>query len=271
MPDWLEILRECSRNIRKNILPILEKPSTQASYGRGAGGDTIQQIDLTAENTLIDTIKQYDIAFTLVSEESGIKKIGKNPQYYVITDPIDGTTNALRGIPFIATSIAVSRKPQLQNIETAIVTDIHHNITYTAQKGEGAHKNNKKTVTSQTSNLENAVVGIDFNTYKAAQHVKTITTLLQSTKHPRHLGADALEICYVADGTSDAFVDIRGKLRVTDMAASMLIVTEAGGTITTPDGKKLDAPLSPVQRVSFIAAGNKIIHKRIKTIIEKGA
>jgi len=208
MPNWLEILQECSKNIQKNALPLLQKPQNQTTHGKGAGGDITHQIDHIAENTIINTIKQYDIAFILISEEAGIKKIGKNPQYYVTTDPIDGTTNALRGLPFVATSIAVSKKPQLQSIETALVTDLHHNTSYNSQKGEGAHKNNKKITPSQTTNLENSVLGIDFNTYKKSQHIKTVTALLQSTKHPRHLGADALEICYVADGTSDAFVDI---------------------------------------------------------------
>lgn len=270
MPDWLEILLECSKNVQKNTLHLLKKPQHQTDYGTGAGGDTTYQIDHIAENTIINTIKHQDIAFTLISEEAGIKKIGKNPQHYVTIDPIDGTTNALRGMPFVATSIAISQKPQLQDITTALVTDLHHNITYTAQKGEGAYKNNQKITPSKTTNLENLVLGIEF-TSKTPQHIKAITTLLQNTRHPRHLGADALEICYVADGTTDGFVDIRGKLRVTDVAAAQLILTEAGGVITTPEGKKLNAPLAPTQRVSFVAAANKTLHRKIKTLIKEGA
>lgn len=269
MPDWLKILKECSRNVREAVLPLLEKPQTQSSHGKGAGGDMTHAVDVAAENAIINTIKRHAIAFTLISEEAGVKKFGENPEFYITTDPVDGTTNALRGIPFVATSIAVSRKPSLQSVETAVVADIIHNVTYTAQKNQGAYKNNKKIATSRTNHLETAVVGIDFNTYKATQHLGAITALLQNIKHPRHLGADALEICYVADGTSDAFVDIRGKLRVTDMAAAMLILTEAGGNITKPHGQKLDAPLSPTQKVSFIAAGNETMHKQIKDIILK--
>jgi len=270
MPEWLEILLECSKNVQKDTLHLLRKPQRQANYGTGAGGDTTYQIDHIAENAIIDTIKRHDIAFTLISEEAGIKKIGKNPQNYVTIDPIDGTTNALRGMPFVATSIAVSEKPQLEGITTALVTDLHHDTTYTAQKGEGAYKNNKKITPSQTATLENLVLGIEF-TSKTPQHVKAITTLLQNTKHPRHLGADALEICYVADGTTDGFVDIRDKLRVTDMAAAQLILTETGGVITTPEGRKLNAPLVPTQRVSFIAAANKTLHQKIKKLITEGA
>lgn len=161
MPDWLEILQECSKNVQKNTLPLLKKPQNQTNYGIGAGGDTTYQIDHTAENTIINIIKHHDIAFILISEEAGIKKIGKNPKHYVTIDPIDGTTNALRGIPFVATSIAISEKPQIQNVTTALVADLHHSVTYTAKKGEGAQKNNKKITSSQKTTLENLVLGIE--------------------------------------------------------------------------------------------------------------
>jgi myo-inositol-1(or 4)-monophosphatase len=270
MPEWLEILLECSRNVRENTLRLLQKPRHQITYGIGAGGDTTYQIDHIAENTIINTIKQYNLTFTLISEEAGIKKIGKNPQHYVTIDPIDGTTNALRGMPFVATSIAVSEKPQLQSVTHALVMDLHHNITYTAQKGEGAQKNNKKITPSKTIKLENLILGVE-STPKTPQQINSLIAVLQNTKHPRHFGADALEICYVADGTTDGFVDLRDKLRVTDMAAAQLILTEAGGIITAPNGKKINVPLAPKERVSFIAIANKTLHRKIKFLITKGA
>ena len=73
-----------------------------------------------------------------------------------------------------------------------------------------------------------------------------------------------LELCYVADGRTDAFVDIRGKLRVTDMVASYLILREAGGIIVTPEGEELNVPLAATQRLSFIAASNKKMYETIK-------
>jgi len=270
MPDWQEILRECSQNVRANTLHLLQKPRHERSYGTGAGGDTTFQIDHIAENTIINTIKHHSIEFTLISEEAGIKKIGKNPKWYVTIDPIDGTTNALRGMPFVATSIAVSEKPQFQSVTHALVTDLHHNMTYTAQKGMGAQKNNKKIKPAKTSTLEDLTLGIEI-LLKTPQNVKAATAILRNTKHPRHLGADALEICYVADGTTDGFIDLRNKLRVTDMAAAQLILTEAGGVITKPDGKKITLPLEPTQRTSFIAAANKTLHRKLKALITQGA
>jgi myo-inositol-1(or 4)-monophosphatase len=269
MPDWQEILLECSINVRTNALHLLQKPRDQISYGIGAGGDTTFQIDRIAENTIMDTIKHHSVDFTLISEEAGIKKIGKNPQYCVTIDPIDGTTNALRGIPFVATSIAVSKKPQFQNVTHALVADLHRDVIYTAQKGEGAQKNNKKIKPAETRALKDLTLGIEI-LLETSQHIKAAKAILKSTKHPRHLGADALEICYVADGATDGFIDLRDKLRVTDIAAAQLILTEAGGIITRPNGRKINLPLAPTQRTSFIAAANKTLHQKLKTLIIRG-
>ena len=130
-------------------------------------------------------------------------------------------------------------------------------------KGEGVHRNGQKIAPSQLASIESAVVGLDLNAFKVLEIVPRLAGLMQKTKHVRHFGANALELCYVADGTTDAFIDIRGKLRTTDVAAGWLILKEAGATITTPDGEPLNAKLSPKQHVSFIAAGNPKIHRII--------
>ena len=268
--NWLNILIQCKNNIQKQITPLLKTLNQpQPNLGIGAGGDPIKQIDLTAENAIINTLKHHKISFTLISEESGVKKYGKSPyQHYVTADPIDGTTNLMRGIPFYATSIAVSTKPTLNNIHTALVADLLHNITYTTQKGKGAHRDNKKITPSKRESLEEAVIGMDLNTYKIQKIAPQLTSLIKKTKHIRHLGANALELCYVADGTTDAFVDIRGKLRTTDMAAAWLIIQEAGAKITTPDEKPLTTTIDPKQKVEFVASANQKIHKTILNLIK---
>jgi myo-inositol-1(or 4)-monophosphatase len=268
--NWLQILTECKNVIRTQITPLLKTlKQPQPNLGIGAGGDPIRHIDLIAENTITSTLENHNVSFTLISEESGIKKYGKNPQeHFVTADPIDGTTNLTRGIPFYATSIAVSTKPTLNTIHTALVADLYHSITYTAQKGEGAYRENKKITPSKETLLEEAVIGVDLNTYKIQEIIPKLTSLIQKTKHIRHLGANALELCYVADGTTDAFIDIRGKLRATDMAAAWLILEEAGAKITTPEEKPLNIKLNPKQKVAFVASANQRIHKTILNLIK---
>jgi myo-inositol-1(or 4)-monophosphatase len=262
---WLPILKEASQKIRREVLPLFGTNEANIELGKGAGGDTIKKIDLAAENALIQTLQDHKISCTLISEETGTKKIGPKPDsFYLTTDPLDGTTNAVRGLPFIATSIAVSKTPHLKDVETALVFDILYNVTYTAERHKGTLRNEEKIKPSPTTSLEDAVIGIDFNALKIEELVTRLTPLLQKTKHLRHLGANALELCYVADGTTDAFIDLRGKLRVTDIAAAYLILREAGGIMVTPEGTEINVPLDAAQRVSFIATANTPLYENIR-------
>jgi myo-inositol-1(or 4)-monophosphatase len=269
LTDWPAILNVASERMKKEILRLYTTTEATVEFGVGAGGDVKKKIDLAAEKALLDTLNEHKASCTLVSEESGTKQIGAEPSSYTLTvDPLDGTTNSLRGLPFFATSLAVSRKPCLKYVEIALVSDLIHNVTYTAQKRHGAFKNGKIIKSSRKVSLEDIVMGVDINTLNAKQIVNQMTRLFEHTKHLRHFGANALEICYVADGSTDAFVDIRGKLRVTDVAAAQLILREAGGIITAPDGKTLDAPLDAAQRISFIAAANKPLHTLIQKLLK---
>jgi myo-inositol-1(or 4)-monophosphatase len=269
--NWQQILIQCKNNIQKQITPLLKTLNQpQPNLGIGAGGDPIKQIDLTAEDAITKTLIEHSISFTLISEESGVKEYGETPhENFVTVDPIDGTTNLERGIPFYATSIAVSTKPILNAIHTSLVADLPHDITYMAQKGKGAYRNYQKITPSENTSLEEAVIGIDLNTYRVKEIAPKLSSIIQQTKHIRHLGANALELCYVADGTTDAFLDIRGKLRATDMAAAWLIIQEAGAKITTPEGKPLNIRLHPKQKVTFIAAANPKIHKIILNFLRR--
>ena len=126
----------------------------------------------------------------------------------------------------------------------------------------------KKYSTSTIASLDDAVVGLDLNTYKVKELVPKLTALIEKSKHIRHFGANALELCYVANGLTDAFVDVRGKLRTTDVAAGFLIVKEAGGIVTTPENQALNVELDPKQTLSFIASGNMQIHKKIVGLVK---
>jgi myo-inositol-1(or 4)-monophosphatase len=172
------------------------------------------------------------------------------------------------GCLFYACSIAVSRQRRLNDVYAGLVADLAHDVTYTAFEGKGAYRDGKKIETSKTSVLEEAVVGLDLNTYKVREVAPKLTALIAKTKNIRHFGANALELCYVANGLTDAFVDIRGKLRTTDVAAGFLILKEAGGIVTKPDNQRLNVELDPKQTMSFVASGNMEIHKKIISLVK---
>jgi len=268
--DWLRAIEKCSREMRREILRLSGSREAKIELGVGAGGDVTKKIDAVAERAFINTLENEGFSFTLISEEIGLKKVGSQPSnVYVTLDPLDGSTNASRGLPFMAISIAVSEKPYLRNVKTGLVMDVVHNVVYKAERGRGAWKNGSSLKPSETFQINEAVIGIDFDTFKIGNLIKRLTPLLAEAKHLRHLGANALEMCYVADGTMDAFIELRDKLRTTDSAAAYLILKEAGALITTPEGEELDAPLSATKSVSFIASGNPTIHKKIMEHLKK--
>jgi myo-inositol-1(or 4)-monophosphatase len=268
--DWLPILIQCKENLMAHIRPLLKTlKEPQPDLGIGAGGDQMKLVDLTAEKAIVEVLTARGLSFTLVSEESGVKEYGADPKAcYVTVDPIDGTTNLVRGLPFYCSSIAVSHKPMLSDVYAALVADLFHGTTYTAIKQKGAFRDGQKITTSAITSLTEAVVGLDLNTYKAKEIAPQLSELIQNTKHIRHFGANALELCFVAEGLTDAFVDIRGKLRTTDVAAGFLIIKEAGGTISAPDGQVVDVKLDPQQTLKFVASGNTNIHESILSLLK---
>ncbi len=269
--DWPKIFLDCKNNVIAHVQPLHETSKESQPYlGIGAGGDRTKLADLTAEKAVVETLLENDISFTLISEESGIQKFGdKSEACYVTVDPIDGTTNFVRLLPFFCTSIAVSDKPVSSRVFAACVTDLFRNTTYTAFKGKGAFRDREKIKPSTTKSLDadEAVVGLDLNTYKLKSVAPQLSSLIQETRHIRHFGANALELCYVADGLTDAFIDLRGRLRATDVAAGFFIIREAGGILTSPEGQTIDLKLDPKETVKFVASGNREIHRRILDLV----
>jgi len=268
--DWQQILQECKTNIQTAINPCLKTlREPLPNLGMGAGGDMMKPVDLAAETAIVKTLQKHSVSFTLISEESGIKEYGAAPkECYLCVDPIDGTTNLMHGLPFYASSIAVSSKPDLASVYAGMVVDLAHNVTYTAFEGKGAFRNGEHIQTSTTQSLDECVIGVDFNAYKAKVSMSIVAALIENIRHTRHFGANALEICYVADGLTDAFIDLRGRIRTTDVAAGFLIIKEAGGVVTTPDNKFLNVKLDPAQKLSFIASGNMQMHQKIVSLIK---
>ncbi|HLN45918.1 MAG TPA: inositol monophosphatase family protein [Candidatus Sulfotelmatobacter sp.] len=270
--DWPQILLNCKNNVKTHVQPLhdmLKEP--QPDLGIGAGGDRTKLADLTAEKAVVETLLENGISFTLISEESGTQKFGDKPDAcYATVDPIDGTTNFVRFLPFFCTSIAISDKPVSSRVFAACVTDLFHDITYTAFKDKGAFRDGKKIKPSTTKSLDadETVIGLDLNTYKLKSVASQLSNLIQETRHIRHFGANALELCYVADGLTDAFIDLRGRLRATDVAAGFFIIEEAGGILTSPQGKPIDLKLDPRETVKFVASGNKEIHRRILNLVK---
>jgi len=259
-------LKQMAKQVYSVVHPLLGSSESGKILGSGFGGDKTRLIDAIAEETIVQHLRHNCVSCTFVGEERGVEEIGDQPDFYLITDAVDGTTNAVRGIGFVSASFAVSPTDRLDDLEAAVVIDLSNGAIFEAEKGKGARYRGKKIKPSDTAVLEEAVVSVDVS--RASETVDRLVPLMKTVKSVRSLGSAALEICQVASGFLDAYVDIRSKLRTLDIAAGMLILKEAGGLFIQPDGGGFeDVSLTELKRFSVIAAANEEVCKGIVSLL----
>jgi len=262
----MNCLKEIAREVYSAVKSLLGTSESKKILGKGFCGDQTLLIDEVAENTIINYLKRQKISCTFIGEEHGVQKFGKKPAFYLISDAVDGTTNATRGISFVSTSLAVSLTDDLGRIESALVMNLCTGEMYEAERGKGSKYKGEKIKTSETAFLKDAVFGIDIS--HAPNSVEPTVPFLKIVKSVRSFGSASLEICHVASGRFDAYVDLRGMLRPLDIAAALLIVKEAGGIVLQPDGEGFDGyPLSEMNRFSVVASANENLHREIMSVI----
>src|ERR687898_1100536 len=284
----LDILIESSKNVYSEIKDLLGTSEGASKISFGAGGDISRKIDIVAEKAVLNTIKSSNISPVIIGEECGIVNLNKsysssssssnnNDNGFVIMDAVDGTTNAIRGIPFSCCSLAFANEFKLSSVTDAVVLDLFTGDIYSASKQKGSFFNNKKisvrnekdfsSITS-LEDLKSIDVLIGTNVSGVPPHIlDEISKVISFSSHIRHFGANALELCYFARGFMDAYIDIRGKIRSTDMVAAYLIAKEAGGKLYSPNGQELDSDLGLKTKLSFYAVSNKKIFDLLKTSI----
>ncbi len=267
MKEWDQFLTGIALQIQKEVKPFFGKPEASEEIWLKEVQGKRAKIDAIAARVLLRRLKDAGRSLVLVSEECGELRFGSNPRHYLIVDEVDGTTNATHGIPFYATSLAICDGPRLSNAEEGVVVNLANGDTYTARRGGGARKNGSKIHPSQNLDLKEALLVLDTSPTAGAS-IADLIPILQSCNHVRHYGAAALEMCLLAEGRIDAFVDLRERLRITDVAAALLVLREAGGAVVGRPRRRLDAPLRHNEKVSFIAAGNQRLLKKVNEKIQ---
>ena len=286
----LDILIESSKNVYSEIKDLLGTSEGASKISLGAGGDISRKIDIVAETAVLNTIKSNNISPVIIGEECGIVNLNKsfsssssssssndNDNGFIIMDAVDGTTNAIRGIPFSCCSLAFANEFKLSSVTDAVVIDLFTGDIYSASKQKGSFFNNKKinvrnekdfrSITS-LEDLKSIDVLIGTNVSGVPPHILgEISKVISFSSHIRHFGANALELCYFARGFMDAYIDIRGKIRSTDMAAAYLISKEAGGELYSTNGQELDSELGLKNKLSFYAVSNKKLFDLIKSSV----
>ena len=213
----------------------------------GADGTPTKLIDKLAEDVAIKTIDNSKTTVNLLSEEAGF--IDNNAEYTFVLDPVDGTRNAIRGIPFFTVSLAVGRH-SLSDVEYGIIKHVSTGDIYEAEAGMGAFYNKNHILVPDVAAQEPL--------YSASLGKRCEQNTQDMVKNAivRSFGSASLEMCLVATGAIDAYIVSREFLRVTDIAASTLFLREAGGIVADISGESLDMTLTLDERTSVLAAGN---------------
>ena len=243
--------------IEKAVSGLIGKPEAGVTLRIGADGTPTEKIDEVAENAALRVLEKNGRSMRFVSEELGEKIIGEEPEFTFVLDPVDGTFNAVNNIPFFCVPIAIGGS-DLSEINYGYVKNLVNCDIYSAEKGKGAFLNGKRIHVSDHSEL----VELSVISYSERPHALPINN--HNVRRVRVYGCAALELCYIASGIFDAFIDMRNMLRVTDIAASKLIVEEAGGRVTDWSGNPLTTALDVRQRVNMVASNGRAHDKLLE-------
>ncbi|NJD78177.1 MAG: bifunctional fructose-bisphosphatase/inositol-phosphate phosphatase [Candidatus Methanoperedens sp.] len=257
--SYYNLCNDVAEAIENATSHLIGKPEAGVTLRIGADGTPTEVIDEAAENAALSVLEKDGRSIRIVSEELGEKIIGDKPEFTLVLDPIDGTFNAVNNIPFYCAPIAIAGS-DLSDIRYGFVKNLVTGDIYTAEKGKGSFLNGKKIHVSTLSELSR--VGV--LSYSHRPHAIAINN--HNVRRVRVFGSAALELCYIASGIFDAFIDMRGMLRVSDIAAGKLIVEEAGGYVSDGKGKSLSTPLDVKKRVNIVAS-NGYIHDKLLELV----
>ena len=250
--DWLAVCRRAGEAVAIALERYPTRAEREQPTGRGEGGDMALVIDRAAEDAVFAELEALGQPLTVISEERGeVALLGGGP-VHVVVDPVDGSLNAKRGLPFYCVSIAVARGATMGDVEVAYVLDLGTGEEWWAERGRGAHRNAERLARLEPAPLEIlAVESAHPATVAAAADALAAT----GADRLRALGSIALALCSVAAGRADAMVSLR-PARSVDAAAAQLVVREAGAALAFPDAgpDPLATPLSLDMRSRVAAA-----------------
>jgi len=250
----LELAEAVDRAVRE----LAEDPGEVV--GRGADGAPSHRIDRVAEQAVLRFLDYEDVKVDVLSEEAG--RLNRGGEGLLVLDPIDGTHNAIRGIPAYAVSLALGERT-LSDVHEGLVRDLATGATYHARKGHGATLNGR-TIRVRRFVPEDAL----FTMYLGSNAHPDVAMKTSRARRVRSFGAASLDLCLVARGAADLYymhsAAVETKLRVVDIAAGILIVREAGGVVEDLEGRDLDLPLRSDPRTDLVAFGDPRAREAIR-------
>jgi myo-inositol-1(or 4)-monophosphatase len=265
--DWLGFCRRAAGAARDAVHAYATTAERAVETGRGEGGDTAYVIDRAAEDAIFREIEALGVPLLAVSEERGELEVEGGGPVRIVIDPVDGSLNAKRGLPFACVSIAIASGPRMADVEIGWVAELDPRISegdeprpgrdWWAIRGEGAFRDGEPLPELEPGPLE--VLGIET---ARPELVAAAAEAIQATeaRRIRALGSVAMTLCLVAAGQLDGMASLR-PIRSVDAAAAQLLVTEAGGAVAFP----ADDQLSLEMRSRVLAGRDAEVLERLVT------
>lgn len=195
--------------------------------------NVVSYVDKEAEKMIVEGLSGLDEGIGFITEEETAQTHDINGYNWII-DPLDGTANFVHGVPHYSVSLALAKGKE---VLTGVVYHIPADETYWAVQGGGAWKGDRKLSVSPAVKLQETLMATGFPYYRFEEmhkYIRILEELMQNTHGLRRFGSAALDLAYVAEGRFDGFFEYN--LNSYDMAAGVLLVKEAGGSVTDFSG-----------------------------------
>lgn len=189
--------------------------------------DYASEVDADAEKVIVKELKRAYPEYGILGEEGGVQ--GNSGRYMWVIDPLDGTSNYLRGFPHYCVSIALVENGEPLD---AVIFDPLRNELFTASRGSGAVLNDRRIRVTDRKDLAGAMIHTGFpprERERVSTQLKCVDSLLTQAEDIRRTGSAALDLAYVACGRADAYFE--AGVKAWDIAAGVLLVREAGGRV----------------------------------------
>ena len=253
MTNWLDVCRLCVADIGEVLDRLPTRVEREPVLKLGQGGDDTTAIDQAAEDAVVARLEALSEDFVLVSEELGERTFGAGGRRRVVVDPIDGSTNAKRGILFFSFSLAVAEGPTMDDVVFGYVYDFGSGEEWTAERGRGAYLGDERLGAVRP---KERIEILSFEGTTTPAIAEQIGGVIGVADRVRVMGSLALSLCHLAAGRVDAVCSLK-EARSVDIAAAQLLVLECDLAIELIDGGVFaTAPLDLVPRSRLAAAGS---------------
>jgi myo-inositol-1(or 4)-monophosphatase len=258
--QWLDLCRAAVADIRGVLEELPTRTEREPVLRVGEGGDDTTAIDAAAEEAVLARLRALGEPMTVISEEIGELVLGDGDGPRVVVDPVDGSLNAKRGIPFFSLSLAVAEGPAMRDVVFGYVYDFGTGEEWTAERGRGAALDGEPLGAVRP---KDEIEILSFEATTTAFVVERAAAVTDLAHRLRIMGSLALSLCHLAAGRVDAVCSLKSA-RSVDIAAAQLLVRECGLAIDLFDAPPFeDAPLDLGARSRVVAAGTPELCARL--------